>query len=355
MKKQALSVAAAASFLLLAGCNNQSDNTAKSATISPSPTPSSKLSEPAPTAENTVAIVNGKPISRALLQSVMSELAQRAGGQNIPEDKVIDGLITRELLRQEAEKQNLAKDPAVAAKIENATRDALIQADVENFRKNAPISDEDIKKEYDTRVAAMKGTEYKARHILLDSEQAAKDALAKLQKGAKFEDLAKKLSKDSSNAKNGGELGWFSPQRMVPEFSKAVESLKDGEITKEPVKTQFGWHIIQREESREQTPPPFDAVKDQFRNVLVGQKLQQHVEELKAAAKIERLTPPAKPEAAPAANPVSEAGNAVKPSAGQPAPAPAAPAAKPETPAGQAAPAAKPAAPAANNPGKEAK
>ncbi len=288
MKKQALSFAAVASVLMFGGCNNPSDNAQKSATVAPAT--SSRPAE-TPNAENTVAIVNGKPISRALLQSIMAEMGQR-GGQNVPEDKIVDGLIARELLRQEAEKLNLAKEPAVAQKIENATRDVLVQADVENFRKTAAIPDEEVKKEYDARVAAMKATEYKARHILLDNEQAAKDVIAKLKKGAKFEDLAKKFSKDASNAKNGGELGWFNSQRMVPEFSKAVEGLKDGEITQEPVKTQFGWHVIQREETREQAPPPFDAVKEQFRNLLLGQKLQKHVEELKAAAKIERLTPP---------------------------------------------------------------
>ena len=339
MKRQALCATAVASLLVFAACNNpQTDNAQKSSALTSTPPPPS--ASPKLTAEETVVIVNGQPISKALLQSIMAEMSQRSGGQGIPEDKVIDGLIARELLRQEAEKQNLAKDPTIASKIENAGREILVQASVENFRKTAAVTEEELKKEYDTRVAAMKNTEYKARHILLETEEAAKDVLAKLAKGAKFEELAKKLSKDPSAKQNGGELGWFNPQQMVPEFSSAVSTLKNGETAPAPVKSQFGWHVIQREDSREQTPPPYDAVKEQFRNVIIGQKLQKHVEDLKAAAKIERLAPPSPP---PTQNPD---GAAAAPQAATPAPAlqPAAPVvvppatAKPATPAQPAAP-----------------
>ena len=336
MKKQVLCAAAVGGVLLFGGCGNQSGTAEKIAGVGAAPS-SSLGNEPKPTAENTAVIINGKPISRALLQSIMADVAQRSGGQAVPEDKVIDGLIARELLNQEAEKENLAKDPAVAAKLENARRDVLVQAQVEHFRKTATVPDEEIKKEYDTRTAAMKGTEYKARHILLETEQAAKDVLAKLQKGAKFDELAKKLSKDPSAKQNAGDLGWFNPQQMVPEFSAAVAALKNGETVAAPVKSQFGWHVIQREDSREQAPPAFDTVKDQFRAMLLGQKLQKHVEELKAAAKIERLTPPAPPKPAeppkaenPAPKPAEAAdaksANPPPAEAGKPvAPAPAAP------------------------------
>jgi len=345
MKKQALCAAAVSSALLFGGCGNPSGDADKIAGLAPAV--SSSLGEAKPTPENTAAIVNGKPISRAMLQSIQAEVTQRNGGQAVPEEKILDSLIARELLQQEAEKQNLAKDPQVAAKLETARRDVLVQAQVEHLRKTATVTDDEIKKEYDTRVAALKSTEYKARHILLETEQAAKDVLAKLQKGAKFEELAKKLSKDPSAKQNSGELGWFNAQQMVPEFSAAVAGLKNGETIAAPVKSQFGWHVIEREDSREQTPPAFDAVKEQFRNVLLGQKMQKHVEELKAAAKIERLAapvPPAPPkaeEAAPpppaskpadaqtgkdAKPPVTEAG---KPLTAAPATPPPAPAPKP--------------------------
>jgi len=316
MKKQVINVAAVVSALLLAGCDNQPGTAEKIAGLNPSHTSSSSLGEIKPTAENTVVIVNGKPISKAQFQAVLVEVAQRSGGQKIPEDKILDGVIARELLYQEAEKQNLAKDPAVAQKLEKARSDVLIAAQVEQFRKVAEVTEEEIKKEYDARVASMpsgKAIEYKARHILLETEQEAKDVLAKLKKGAKFEDLAKKLSKDPSAKQNSGELDWFNPKQMVPEFSAAVANLKNGETAQAPVKSQFGWHVIQREDSREQEatpPPPYEAVKDQFKNMLVAQKLQKHVEELKATAKIEHLAP-VEPPKAEAAQPAKAAADAV--------------------------------------------
>lgn len=344
MKKHTLCVTAVAGLLVFAGCNNPNDTAQKGSSSSISPTPSSSFVDTKPTAETVVVLVNSQPISRALLVSIMSEMAQRSGGQSIPEDKVIDGLIARELLRQEAEKQNLAKDPSVAMKIENAAREVLVQASVENFRKNAAVTEEELKKEYDTRVAAMKSTEYKARHILLDTEAEAKDVLAKLAKGAKFDELAKKLSKDPSAKQNGGELGWFNAQQMVSEFSGALATMKNGEVSKAPVKSQFGWHVIERQDSREQAPPPYDGVKEQIRNALIGQKLQKHVEDLKASAKIERLNPPAVPQSAeppkPAASstqPVPIVNPPASLEAGKPAvtpvkPEPVAPATKPVKP-----------------------
>jgi peptidyl-prolyl cis-trans isomerase C len=336
MKNKVLCAAAVGGVLMMTGCGNQSGTAEKIAGVGQ--TPSSSLTEVKPTAENTAVIINGKPISRALLQAITADVAQRSGGQPVPEDKIIDGLIARELLNQEAEKENLAKDPAVAAKLENARRDVLVQAQVEHYRKTATVSEEELKKEYDTRIAALKGTEYKARHILLETEAAAKEVIAKLQKdkNAKFDELAKKLSKDPSAKQNGGDLGWFNPQQMVAEFSAAVAGLKNGETTSAPVKSQFGWHVIQREDSREQTPPAFDAVKEQFRAMLLGQKLQKHVEELKAAAKIERLTLPAPAKTEP---PKTEAPAAAAPSpADGKTPPPPVEAGKPAAPAPAAAP-----------------
>lgn len=283
MKQRSMIAAAVASILLFGGCNKQGENAQSGMT----PSLGSKT-EVKP--ENAIATVNGEPISKSSLEVMTAELEQRRAGK-VPEDKLIDDLITRELLKQEADKQKLASDPANAARIEFATRNLLAQLDVENFVKNVQISDEDARKEYDQRIAAMKQTEYKAAHILVDNEATAKEIIAKLEKGAKFEELAKKFSKDPGSKQNGGELGWFAGQQMVAPFTEAVASLKNGEYTKTPVQTQFGWHIIQREDSREQKPPAFDDVKEQIRSMLKTQKLQQHVAELKAAAKIDRPTP----------------------------------------------------------------
>jgi len=238
-------------------------------------------------AENTAATVNGKAISKNAVHSLISEIEKQNNNEKVPEDKAVDALVSRELLRQEAEKKNLQKSPAVAGRLENVTRDVLAQAAVENYRKTVTVTDEEARKEYDTRVAGADLTEYKARHILLETEQEANDVLAKLQKGAKFPDLAKKLSKDPSAKQNGGDLGWFSPDRMVPEFSTAVAGLKNGETAPAPVQSKFGWHVIKREDSRKQEPPAFDDIKEQIKSMLIGQKIQQHVEELKKTAKIE--------------------------------------------------------------------
>jgi len=266
---------------------------------------------PAPVQADPIAVVNGKPISKAALDAMSSELSMRRGG-NIPGEKLVEQMIQREALRQEAESLNLTKDPKYAARLENAQRMALSQIAVENFMATANVSDEEIKKEYDQRTASMKATEYKARHILVNSEKEAKDVIAKLKKGQKFEALAKKLSKDPGSKANGGDLGWFNPQQMVPPFSQAVVALKNGEMTETPVQSQFGWHVILREDARDQPPPPFDAVKDQFKSMLQSQKLQAHIAELMAKAKVENHYQPPTP---PAPAPVSESS---KLEAGQP-------------------------------------
>lgn len=282
-------VAAIASVLVIAGCNNVGTDGQKGATSTTE----------APTAENSVAVVNGRPISRAAVDILSAELAQRRGDNGISEEKIIDELIKRELLRQEAEAQQLTNDPKYAARVENADRMVLSQIAAEHFINSAAISDEDLKKEYDQRVGSMKLTEYKARHILVDTEQAAKDVIKRLQKGEKFADIAKKVSKDPGSKGSGGDLGWFNPQQMVPPFANAVVALKNGELTQTPVQTQFGWHVIVREDSRDQPPPPFDAVKDQLRSMMQTQRLQQHIGELKNKAKIEQFEKP-KPAEKPA-------------------------------------------------------
>jgi peptidyl-prolyl cis-trans isomerase C len=291
MKKYSLIAAAVASALLATVCEAANE---------PPAAPPAKAAAPSASLPDPVAIVNGKPISKAALESLQAEIGQRRGGGNVPEDKIVEELIKRELLRQEAESSNLAKDPKFAARLENAQRMVMSQAAAENFIATAQVSDEELKKEYDQRIGAMNMAEFRARHILVDSEKAAKDIIAKLKKGEKFADLAKKQSKDPGSKDKGGELGWFNPQQMVPQFSQAVVALKNGETTQTPVQSQFGWHVIEREESRDQQPPPFDAVKEQLRSMVQTQKLQQHMADLQSKAKIEnRLPPPPKAPEAP--------------------------------------------------------
>ncbi len=237
--------------------------------------------------DNAVAIVNGKAISKNALTSLMGEIAKQNPDQKVPEDKAIDYLVSHELLRQEAESQNLQNSPSIAGRLENADRDVLAQVAIDNYRKSITVTDAESRKVYDTKIAGADLTEFKSRHILLETEAEANDVLASLKKGAKFSDLAKKYSKDTASQQNGGDLGWLNPTQTLPEFSNAVASLKNGETTSAPVKTKFGWHVIQREDARKLTPPPFEDIKEQIRKMLIDQKLQQHIDELKKAAKIE--------------------------------------------------------------------
>jgi peptidyl-prolyl cis-trans isomerase C len=164
----------------------------------------------------------------------------------------------------------------------------LADAESQKYIKALQPSDADLKAEYETAIAAMDKTEYKARHILVASKEDGESIIKKLKGGAKFEDLAKSQSTDTGSKNNGGELGWFTTSRMVKPFADAVVGLKKGEITQEPVQTQFGWHVIQLEDTRDKTPPPFDQVKPQLTNQVIRKKLQAYVADLKKNAKIEK-------------------------------------------------------------------
>ncbi|MGR9074064.1 MAG: peptidylprolyl isomerase, partial [Gammaproteobacteria bacterium] len=186
-------------------------------------------------------------------------------------------------------------------------------AAIQDYLNTNDVTEDELKAEYDKKIGSAK-TEYKARHILLKTEEEAKNVIDKLNKGGDFEALAKELSTGPSNV-NGGDLGWFVPQQMVPPFSEAVIALEDGKYTSEPVQTNFGWHVILREASRTQEAPSFDSVKDQLKPMLQREKLQQYLTDLRNAAEIEVLIPlteeQAEPEAAaetPASGEESESG-----------------------------------------------
>lgn len=326
--------------LLAAGCEKSADPSAVNQPKAPAAA-AAQAPQAIVAVGEVVATVNGKPISKAAVEVLAQEVNERRGGNNIPEEKIVEELIKRELLSQEVAASGLMKDPKFAAKIENGQRMMLSQAAAEEFIGKVEVSDEELKKEYDERVGPMKTAEYKAKHILVETEKEAKDIIAKLTKGEKFDALAQKFSKDPGSKDKGGDLGWFSPQQMVPPFSEAVIAMKNGETTQTPVQSQFGWHVILREESREQAPPPFESVKDQLKNMVQTKKLQEHIANLQAKAKIENKLPPKPPEAptkpaapAPVAKPAAPAPAPAKPATPAPAPAkPAAPApAKPATP-----------------------
>ncbi len=257
--------------------------------------------------KDAVAIVNGQPISRLALDYVKAEIARSSPEAkiDIPEDKLIEELISRELLKQEAVQKQLPRQPEVAERIRYTQRAVLSQVDVEDFLKSRPISEEQLKAEYDRLVGAMNQNEYKARHILVKTKEEAEEIIKQLDAGKDFIELAKKHSTGPS-ADNGGDLGWFVPQRMVQPFADAVIALQKGQYTKQPVETQFGWHVILLEDVRQKTPPPFEQVKSQIEMMLKRKLVQEHIQELKQKAEIKLLTaqaPPAQADQPPASQP----------------------------------------------------
>jgi peptidyl-prolyl cis-trans isomerase C len=198
-----------------------------------------------------------------------------------------DEVIAREIFMQEADKQGLAQTDDFRNQMELARQSILIRELFSDFQKKNPVTDAEMKAEYDKFVAANSGKEYKARHILVEKEDQAKAILASLKKGGKFEDIAKKQSKDPGSGANGGDLDWANPEGYVPEFSQALVKLNKGQTVDAPVKTQFGWHIIRLDDVRTPQLPPFDQVKPQLQQQMVQQKLGKYQEELRAKAKIE--------------------------------------------------------------------
>jgi peptidyl-prolyl cis-trans isomerase C len=299
MKKQFIPLLIVGSALI-AGCNQQ-----------PS-TDTSSVSAPAVDKADAVASVNGKYIAKSTLEQLETEISQRSQGQTFPKEKLIEELIQRELLVQEGLKKQLDKSPEVLVRIEDVKRSLVSQAALQDYLKTNPVTDADIKAEYDTKVAAENGTEFKARHILVKTEAEAKKIITELDKGADFAKLANKNSLDAKESQNGGDLGWFVASQMVAPFSEAVAKLEKGKYTKEPVQTQFGWHIILREDSRALTPPPLEAVKEQLQPYLQRQKVQTFIDGLRKQAQVEVLVPltEEKPKAAENAQP-AEAGQPV--------------------------------------------
>jgi len=237
-----------------------------------------------------VAIVNGTTISRTEFDIYVKGLLQGKQQELTPEqkDQVLDELISMQLMAAQADKDGLEKDLDTAAQLEVLRIRVLADAASQKILKGQEPTDAQLHAEYDTAIASMDKTEYHARHILVASKDQAEQIIKKLKGGAKFEDLAKAQSLDTGSKANGGDLGWFTTSRMVKPFADAVKALKKGEITPEPVQTQYGWHVIQLEDTREAAPPPFDQVKAQLVNSVIRKKLQAYVEDLKKNAKIEK-------------------------------------------------------------------
>jgi peptidyl-prolyl cis-trans isomerase C len=234
-----------------------------------------------------IATVNGKPIPKAREDAWVEQL-KKQGQQDTPQlrQQVKDQLIQREVFMQEVTKRGIAEKPDVKFQLDVQRQNALIQALMRDELAKNPITDEQIKAAYEEQKKATGAKEYKVRHILVDSEADAKDITAQLKKGAKWEDLAKK-SKDPGSAQRGGELDWAGAGAYVKPFSDAMVKLDKGQMTDAPVQSQFGWHVIKVDDTRDAQFPPLEQVAPQIREALQQQKMAAYADQLRKAAKIQ--------------------------------------------------------------------
>jgi peptidyl-prolyl cis-trans isomerase C len=245
------------------------------------------LASAAALAQN-VAIVNGKAVPKTRLDILAQQVA-KSGRPVTPdmETQLREEVIAREVFMQEAEKQGLAASDDFRTQMELARQTLLIRELFADFQKKNPVTDADLQAEYDKFAAANGGKEIKARHILVEKEPEAKAIIASLQKGGKFDEIAKKQSKDTGSGAKGGDLDWANPTSYVPEFSDAMQKLGKGQTSETPVKTQFGFHVIRVDDIRDAQLPKFEEVKPQIAQQMQQQKLTAFQEDLRKKAKIE--------------------------------------------------------------------
>jgi peptidyl-prolyl cis-trans isomerase C len=243
--------------------------------------------------DKLIATINGKTISEADLALAESDLDQQFA--RLPAEQrraaALSAIIEIQLLAADAEAKGLDKNPEFQRRMAFLNQRAL-HASLIDSEVAGKITDEEIRARYDKEIAATApANEVKARHILVKTKEEAQEVIKRLEAGEKFEDIAKEKSTDTGSGANGGDLGYFAPGQMVPEFEKAAFALELGAYTKEPVQSQFGWHVIKVEDKRAQQPPAFDQVKEQFRSLILREKYMALVKSLRDAAKVDIADP----------------------------------------------------------------
>jgi peptidyl-prolyl cis-trans isomerase C len=234
-----------------------------------------------------IATVNGKSIPKSRADAMVAlQMAQGRADSEQLRNGAKDELVNRAILEQEATNQGFANKPEVRDQMELARQGVLINAYMHDYVRAHPISEDRLKQEYETLKSKMGDKEYKARHILLENEDAAKDIIARLKKGEKFEALANQ-SKDTGSRDRGGDLGWAAPAKFVGPFAEAMVKLAKGKYTEAPVKTSFGYHVIVLDDVRAAAIPAIDTLKPQLLKRLEAQLVAAHVAELRAKAKIQ--------------------------------------------------------------------
>ena len=247
---------------------------------------SAALALPLAAAAQNITTVNGKPVPKSRVDALLSQ-ASKQGQPKTPEleTQVRDEVVLREMFMQEAEKRGLSQSAEYKSQMELARQTILIRELFNEFNKKNPTSDAEVQAEYDKFKSQSSGTEYRARHILVEKEDDAKALITQIKGGASFEELAKKNSKDPGSGQNGGDLDFANPGSYVPEFSQAMMKLKKGEMTDAPVKSQFGFHIIKLEDTREAKFPPLEEVKAQIQQRLGQVRMAKFRDDIKAKSK----------------------------------------------------------------------
>ena len=239
-------------------------------------------------AQTPVAKVNGVAIPQAKLDAIVK--ARAAGKQpDTPEIRaaIRDTLINQEVVSQEAIKKGIDKHPDVAAQLDLQRQETLVNAFVQEYMKANPVTDELVRKEYERIKPTIPAKEFKARHILVEKEDEAKEVIAQIKKGGNFEKIAADKSKDTGSKGRGGDLDWGPAGRYVKPFGDALAKLKKGQMTDAPVQSEFGWHVIRLDDERATKIPTMDEAKPQIQQMLQGQQVQKMLAELRAKAKVE--------------------------------------------------------------------
>jgi len=246
---------------------------------------------PAPAFAQNAAIVNGKSIPKAQLD----KLVQKSGQGDNPQvrDQAREMLVTKELILQEADKRGVIQKESVREQLEQSRVGILVAAVFEDYIEKEGVTESELKAAYESVKTQYTGKEYHVEHILVEKETDAKAIIAQIKAGGNFGEIAKAKSKDPGSATNGGDLGWVNDKALVPEFSKAMVQLKNGQMTDKPVKSQFGWHIIKTVDSRDMKAPSFDELKAELKQMIASDqnwqkaKFTEMMQKLRAKAKVQ--------------------------------------------------------------------
>jgi peptidyl-prolyl cis-trans isomerase C len=251
--------------------------------------PAAKAAKPAARAGGAIATVNGVAVPRARQDLMMQQQGQQSGMPDNEQTRAMvrDELINREVLAQEAQKSGVAKNGEVQTQMDMARQDILVNAYLRDWLRKNPVTDNEVQQEYERARAQTGDKEYKARHILVETEDQAKGVIADLKKGGKFDELASKNSKDPGSASRGGDLDWNVPTTFDRQFSEAMVKLEKGKYTEAPVRTRFGYHIIQLEDVRPVKFPALQEVRPRIQQQLTQRRIEALVKSLRAKAKVE--------------------------------------------------------------------